>query len=61
MIAINIGPLALPVPPLLLLFSVVVGLIVASLVAKRQQSPVTDQLLTVLLVSLLFGYPRPRL
>lgn len=55
MIAINLGPLALPVPPLLLLFSVVVGLVVASLVAKRQQSPVTDQLLTVLLVSLLFG------
>lgn len=55
MIAINIGPLALPVPPLLLLICVVVGLIVASLVAKRQQNTVTDQLLMVLLLSLLFG------
>ena len=42
-------------PPLLLLFSVVVGLIVAALVAKKQHSPVTDQLLTVLLASLVFG------
>ena len=55
MIAVNLGPLALPVPPLLLLFSVVVGLIVAALVAKKQHSPVTDQLLSVLLVSLVFG------
>src|SRR5690606_16087788 len=51
----NLGPLALPVPPLLLLFSVVVGLIVAALVAKKQHSPVTDQLLSLLLVSLVFG------
>lgn len=55
MTAIAIGPLAIPLPPLLLLISVLLGLLVAALVGRRYKVSVTDPLLTLLLGSLLFG------
>ncbi|WP_019675279.1 TlpA family protein disulfide reductase [Arsukibacterium perlucidum] len=55
MTAVTVGPLALPLSPLLLLISVLIGLLVAALVARKYKVSVTDPLLTILLGSLLFG------
>ena len=55
MTAVTVGPLALPLSPLLLLISVLIGLLVAALVGRKYKVSVTDPLLTVLLGSLLFG------
>lgn len=55
MTAVAMGPFALPLPPLLLLISVFLGLIVAALVGRKYKVSVTDPLLTILLGSLLFG------
>ena len=55
MTAVTVGPLALPLTPLLLLISVLIGLLVAALVGRKYKVSVTDPLLTVLLGSLLFG------
>ncbi len=55
MTAITLGPLALPITPLLLLISVLIGLLVAALVGRKYKVSVTDPLLTILLGSLLFG------
>jgi thiol-disulfide isomerase/thioredoxin len=55
MTAVNVGPLALPLSPLLLLISVLLGLLVAALVGRKYRVSVTDPLLTILLGSFLFG------
>jgi len=55
MTAVAMGPFALPLPPLLLLISVFLGLIVAALVGRKYKVSVTDPLLTILLGSLFFG------
>ncbi|MAD75761.1 MAG: redoxin [Rheinheimera sp.] len=55
MTAVNLGPLALPLSPFLLLISVLLGLLVAALVGRKYNVSVTDPLLTLLLGSLLFG------
>ncbi|WP_333607145.1 TlpA family protein disulfide reductase [Arsukibacterium sp.] len=55
MTAIILGPLALPLSPMLLLISVLLGLLVAALVARKHKVSVTDPLLTLLLGSLLVG------
>ncbi|SNY57088.1 Thiol-disulfide isomerase or thioredoxin [Arsukibacterium tuosuense] len=55
MTAVTVGPLALPITPLLLLISVLLGLLVAALVGRKYKVSVTDPLLTILLGSLLFG------
>ena len=53
--AVTVGPLAVPLSPLLLLISVLIGLLVAALVGRKNKVSVTDPLLTILLGSLLFG------
>ncbi|KKO46294.1 redoxin [Arsukibacterium ikkense] len=55
MTAVTVGPLALPITPLLLLISVLMGLLVAALVGRKYKVSVTDPLLSILLGSLLFG------
>ncbi|MFQ3236790.1 MAG: thiol-disulfide isomerase/thioredoxin [Paraglaciecola sp.] len=50
-----IGPLALPVTPILLLGSLMVGLLVAGIVGKKQNISVSDPLLTIFFISLLVG------
>ncbi|WP_213995858.1 TlpA disulfide reductase family protein [Arsukibacterium sp.] len=52
---VSVGPLALPITPLLLLINVLLGLVVAALVGRKYKVSVTDPLLTILLGSLLFG------
>lgn len=53
--AVAVGPLALPLTPILLLISVLTGLLVAALVGRKYNVSVTDPLLTIFLGSLLFG------
>ncbi|HAW92195.1 MULTISPECIES: TlpA family protein disulfide reductase [unclassified Arsukibacterium] len=53
--SVNLGPLALPLPPLLLLISVLLGLLVAALVGRKYKVSVTDPLLTIFLGSFLLG------
>jgi thiol-disulfide isomerase/thioredoxin len=55
MIAINIGIFALPVSPLLAIISVLIGFMVASLVAKTNKDSISNALFTTLLVGLVFG------
>jgi thiol-disulfide isomerase/thioredoxin len=55
MIAINIGPLALPVSPLLAIISVVIGFVVASLVAKKDKESISNALLMMLLAGVVVG------
>jgi thiol-disulfide isomerase/thioredoxin len=55
MTAVVVGPLALPLSPMLLLICVLLGLLVAALVGRKYQVSVTDPLLTMLLGSLLIG------
>lgn len=54
MLSVSLGPLSLPIAVLVLLLSIVCGLIVARVVARRGNSA-TDPLLLVLLGALLFG------
>lgn len=55
MLAINIGPLAIPVSPLLVIISVLIGFMVASLVAKKDKDSVSNILMMVLLAGAFFG------
>lgn len=55
MLSVSLGPLSLPTAVLVLLLSVVCGLIVARIVARRSSNSATDPLLLVLLGALLFG------
>lgn len=59
MIAVNLGPLALPVSPLLTLISVIIGFTVTSLVAKKgdtkNKESASNALMLILLVGLVFG------
>lgn len=53
--AFIIGPFALPVPPVLLLGSLLVGLLIAALLGKKHNISVSDSLLSMVLISLLIG------
>jgi thiol-disulfide isomerase/thioredoxin len=55
MAEINFGPFALSVSPLLILISVIIGFIVASIVAKKNKTSASNTLLIVLLAGLVLG------
>lgn len=55
MMSINLGPIALPVEPMLLLGSVLIGALVATVLARKNEGSVTDPLLTVLFFGLIVG------
>lgn len=55
MMSINIGPFALPLEPLLLFGSGLLGIVVASILARKKSGSVTDPLLMMLLVGLVIG------
>jgi thiol-disulfide isomerase/thioredoxin len=55
MAEINLGPFALSVSPLLILISVIIGFIVASIVAKKNKTSASNTLLIVLLAGLVLG------
>jgi thiol-disulfide isomerase/thioredoxin len=50
-----IGPFALPVTPVLLLGSLLVGLLVAAILGRKRNIAVSDPLLTIFYISLLVG------
>lgn len=50
-----IGPFALPVTPVLLVGSLLVGLLVATILGRKQNSSVSDTILTIVFISLLIG------
>lgn len=53
--SINIGPFAIPLEPLLLFSSGLVGILVASFLARKKEGSVTDPLLMMLLFGLVIG------
>ncbi|WP_084002844.1 prolipoprotein diacylglyceryl transferase family protein [Methylophaga muralis] len=53
--SINIGPFAIPLEPLLLFSSGLVGILVASFLARKNEGSVTDPLLMMLLFGLVIG------
>jgi thiol-disulfide isomerase/thioredoxin len=55
MAEINLGPFALSVSPLLILISVIIGFIVASIVAKKNKTSASNTLLILLLAGLVLG------
>jgi thiol-disulfide isomerase/thioredoxin len=55
MLSISLGPLSLPTAVLVLLLSIVCGLAVARIVARRSSNSATDPLLLVLVGAFLFG------
>jgi thiol-disulfide isomerase/thioredoxin len=55
MIYINLGPVSLPVSPLLVLISVIIGFIVTFIVEKKNKGRASSAILMVLLAGLLLG------
>lgn len=55
MMSINLGPFALPLEPLLLFGSALLGIVVASILARKKAGSVTDPLLMMLLFGLVIG------
>lgn len=55
MMSINLGPFSLPLEPLLLFGSALIGILVASILSRKNQGSVTDPLLMMLLFGLVIG------
>jgi len=55
MMSINLGPFSLPLEPLLLFGSALIGILVASILSRKHQGSVTDPLLMMLLFGLVIG------
>lgn len=55
MMSINLGPFALPLDPMLLFSSALLGILVASFLARKNEGSVTDPLLMMLLFGLVIG------
>ncbi|WP_166422945.1 TlpA disulfide reductase family protein [Paraglaciecola sp. 20A4] len=55
MTSITLGSFALPVSPIILLFSLIVGLIVIAILGKKQSISVSDSLISIVIYSLIVG------
>ncbi|MEH6709946.1 MAG: TlpA disulfide reductase family protein [Paraglaciecola polaris] len=55
MTSISIGSFALPISPLILLFSLIVGLIVIAILGRKQSISVGDSLVSIVIYSLIVG------
>ena len=55
MTSITLGSFALPLSPIILLFSLIVGLIVVALLGKKQSISVGDSLINIVIYSLIVG------